>query len=39
MGTNTAEAGNPCNYGNLGKAQPFVFDDFTLTMINALCAK
>jgi hypothetical protein len=30
MGNNTTPAGNPSNHGNLEKAQPFVFDDFTL---------
>ena len=38
MGTNTAPAGIPNNRGS-SNSKPFVFDDLTLNMIKALCAK
>jgi hypothetical protein len=39
LGTNTAPAGNPNNHGNTSTNKPFVFDDFTFTMIKVFCAK
>jgi hypothetical protein len=39
LGTNTAPAGNPTNHGNSSNSKQFVFDDLTLDMIKALCAK